>query len=304
VKHKILHGFSDSASRVGPPVFETVRGVSPLGRWAYSIWRPRELQGQVDHLWAYDGPSSHRRKRVFPNGCVELILNFGEAYRLVDGAGVDMCRTAWLSGPQPGPILLEQPTHQHLIGVRLRPAGAHGVVGRPMRETTGLALNLSDLVGPEANDLLERCEEARSIERRFRVVAQWITGCCARAPRMDAAVAWMVAQLDASGGTAPIATLREHVGLSKMQLVDAFRRDVGLTPKLYARIVRFRRALFELQWARARRLTDVALDAQYYDQAHMNTEFRALGGVTPRAFLAGRHPVGDGSTVSEGPPAS
>jgi len=294
----------DSASRLGPVAFETVRGVSTLGSWTYRIWRPRELQGLVDHLWAYDGPSSHRRKRVFPNGCVELILNFGEAYRLVEGAGVEMCRTAWLSGPQRGPILLEQPTYQHVIGVRLRPAGAHGVVGRPMRETTGLALNLSDLVGAEADELLERCEEARSIERRFRVVAQWIAGCCARAPRMDAAVAWLVGQLDASGGTAPIAALREHAGLSKMRLVEAFRREVGLTPKLYARIVRFRRALGQLQSARPRRLTDVALDAQYYDQAHMNSDFRALGGVTPRAFLAGRHPVGDGSTVSEGPLAS
>jgi AraC-like DNA-binding protein len=294
----------DSASRLGPLPFETVRGASPLGSWAYSIWRPRELQGLVDHLWAYDGPSSHRRKRAFPNGCVELILNFGEAYRLVGGAGVEMCRTAWLSGPQRGAILFEQPTYQHVIGVRLRPAGARGVVGRPMRETTGLALNLSDLVGMEADELLERCEEARSLDLRFRVVAQWIARCCARASRMDAAVAWAVAQLDASGGTAPIAALREHVGLSKMQLVEAFRRDVGLTPKLYARIVRFRRALGQLQGARPRRLADVALDAQYYDQAHMNAEFRALGGVTPRGFLAGRHAVGDGSTVSEGPPAS
>jgi AraC-like DNA-binding protein len=52
------------------------------------------------------------------------------------------------------------------------------------------------------------------------------------------------------------------------------------------------------------RLTDVALDAPYCDHAHMNAEFRALGGVTPRAFLAARHLVGDGSTVSEGPPAA
>jgi AraC-like DNA-binding protein len=294
----------DSATLVGPLAFETVRGVSPLGSWTYSIWRPRELQGLVDHPWAYDGPSSHRRKRVFPTGCVELIFNFGEAYRLVEGAGVEMCRTAWLCGPQPGPILLEQPTYQHVIGIRLRPAGAHGVVGRPMRETTGLALNLSDLVSTEADELLERCEGARSLDLRFRVVAQWIDRCCARTSRMDAAVAWAVAQLDASGGTAPIAALREHVGLSKMQLVEAFRQDVGLTPKLYARIVRFRRALGQLQSARPRRLAEVALDAQYYDQAHMNAEFRALGGVTPRAFLAGRHAVGDGSTVSEGPPAS
>jgi AraC-like DNA-binding protein len=120
---------------------------------------------------------------------------------------------------------------------------------------------------------------------------------------MDRAVAWAVARLDASGGAIPIAALRERSGFSETRLVEAFRDQVGLAPKLYGRVVRFRQALGRLQSGRAVRLTDVALDARFYDQAHMNAEFKALGGITPRAFLAARHRVGDGSTVSEGPPA-
>jgi AraC-like DNA-binding protein len=294
----------DSAGSVGSGAFQTVRGVSLLGRWSYSVWRPPQLHGLIDHVWAYDGPSSHRLKRVFPNGRVEILLNFGDAYRLVEGAGARACGNAWLSGPQVGPIVLEQPAHQRVIGVRLRPAGAYAVIARPLRETTGLSLDLVDVVGAEASELLERCEEATSLERRFRVVAQWIGGCLARTRGMDRAVAWAVAQLDASGGAIPIAALRERTGLSETRLVEAFRDQVGLAPKLYGRLVRFHRALGQLQFARWVRLTDVALDAQFYDQAHMNAEFRTLGGVTPRAVLAARHPVGDGSTISEGPPTS
>ena len=294
----------DSPSSVGPLSIKTVCGVSPLGRWSYSAWRPPQLQGLIDHLWAYDGPSSHRRKRVFPNGRVELIFNFGDPYRLVEGAGAEVCRNTWISGPQVGPMLLEQPAHQDVIGVRLRPAGAYALVARALRETTGLLLDLSDLIGPEASELLERCEKATSIESRFRVLAQWIGKCSTRTGGIDRAVAWAIAQLDASGGTTPIAALRERTGLSKTQLVEVFRDQVGLAPKRYGRIARFRRALGQLQSAGPGRLIDVALASQYYDQAHMNAEFRALGGVTPRAFLAARHSVGDGSTVSEGPPAS
>jgi AraC-like DNA-binding protein len=282
---------------------ETVRSVSQPAPWSFSTWRPSHLAGLVDHLWAYAGPTSHRRKRIFPNGCVELILNFGEPYRLVEGAGTEICRIAWIGGPQVGPMLVEQPGYQHVMGVRLRPAGAYAVLARPMREVTGRSVDLGDLVGPAAGELVERCDAADSVDDRFRIVAEWIAKRLARGRGMDETVAWAVGQLDASGGTLPIAALRERTGLSRTRLVGAFRDQVGLTPKVYGRVVRFRRTLALLQGADGTRLADVALHARFYDQPHMNAEFRALGGLTPREFLASRHPVGDGTTAAGGPAA-
>src|SRR4030095_7348476 len=133
----------------------------------------------------------------------------------------------------------------------------------------------------------------------FRIVADWLAARIARARGVDESVAWAVATLEASGGTAPLAALRERTGLSKERLVAAFREQVGLTPKLYARVVRFRRTLHLLQACGTARLVDAAFEASFYDQPHMNAEFRALGGITPREFLAARHPVGDGSTATD-----
>src|SRR6185503_15531555 len=95
---------------------ETVHGNSPLGAWSYSEWRPPYLGGVIDHVWAYGGPSTHRRKRVFPNGRVELLLNFGEPYRVVEGGGAELGWRAWISGLQAGPMVVEQPAHQHVMG--------------------------------------------------------------------------------------------------------------------------------------------------------------------------------------------
>jgi len=282
---------------------ETVRGVSPLGRWSYSSWRPPQLAAFVDHLWSYSGPTSHRRKRVLPNGRVELLLNFGEPYRILDGRGAEYCRIAWLGGPQVGPVLVQQPVHQEVMGVRLLPAGAYGLLSRPMRDVAGLSVDLADLIGPAAGELAERCDAAGSVAGRFRVVVEWMLGCLARTRGMDEAIAWAVARLDESGGTVPIASLRAQLGMSKARLAGLFREQVGLTPKLYARVVRFHQTLGMLQEGGPGRLTDVALDARFYDQPHMNAEFRNLGGLTPGEFLAARHPVGDGSTANDGPPA-
>ncbi len=76
--------------------------------------------------------------------------------------------------------------------------------------------------------------------------------------------------------------------------MTAFRDQIGVAPKLYARIVRFSRAAGMLE-AGSGPLTDVALAAGYYDQPHMNTEFRALSGLTPREFAARARPDADGA---------
>jgi AraC-like DNA-binding protein len=283
-----------------PSAIETVRGTSPAGAWTFSSWAPRHFAKLVDHFWAFTGPTAHVRKRIFPNGCIELLFNFAEPYRQVEGRGDELCRVAWLSGPQTGPVVVEQPRWQDVLGVRLHPAGAYALLSMPMREVTGLAVDLSDLVGKSASDVADRCALTASVEERFRIVADWIATRARRAAGLDRGVAWALDRVTESGGATPMEPLRTQLGLSKTRFVEAFRDQVGPSPKLYARIVRFRRVLAALQLAPPTgRLADVALDASFYDQAHMNAEFRALGGMTPRDFLAARHPVGDGSTARD-----
>ena len=91
---------------------------------------------------------------------------------------------------------------------------------------------------------------------------------------------------------AAIAELRRATGFSKRRLVGAFRDEIGVPPKLYARLVRFQRASALLD-AGAATLAEVALAAGYYDQPHMNAEFREFARLTPRRYLAARRPAGD-----------
>ena len=110
--------------------------------------------------------------------------------------------------------------------------------------------------------------------------------------------AWSAARIDRTHGDVAIGALRRETGFSPARLAALFREEIGLPPKLYARVVRFRRVLKILQDGRAP-LADVALDAAFYVQPDMTAEFRELSGITPGEFLLARHPVGDGTTVAD-----
>jgi AraC-like DNA-binding protein len=280
----------------------TLHNDTSLGSWTYNEWRPHHLAGApsglVDVIWYFKGPTSSARKRILPNGMIEMLVNFGEPYRTIAGAGPESLTTAWLAGLQSGPVVCEQPPRQDVMGVRLRPAGAYALLNRSMRGISELVVDLEDLVGRAAGELAERCYDAASIEERLRRAADWVRERVTRTRGIDPAIAWAAERIEQSSGAISIAELREQTGLSKSGLADAFREQIGLAPKLYARVVRFRRAAAMLQKG-AEPLVEVALVAGYYDQPHMNAEFRELSGLSPREFLAARYPTGDGNTVGD-----
>lgn len=82
-----------------------------------------------------------------------------------------------------------------------------------------------------------------------------------------------------------VAGIAADVGWSRKHLTNRFREQAGLPPKVMARVLRFRRAVDLL--GRGTGLAEAAFASGYYDQAHLNREFRALSGWTPTELIGG-----------------
>jgi AraC-like DNA-binding protein len=159
------------------------------------------------------------------------------------------------------------------------------VIGSPLHESTGRLVNLADLVGRAADELGQRCVDLPNAESRVRCAERWISARIARSRAIDPRVAWSAARIERSNGVVAIARLQEQTGLSKKRLIQGFREQIGVTPKLYARIIRFRRAVTLLHEGGSSP-AEIAVDVGYYDQPHMNLDFRELAGLAPGDFLA------------------
>ncbi|HXU34614.1 MAG TPA: AraC family transcriptional regulator [Thermoanaerobaculia bacterium] len=262
---------------------------SPLGRWTIAGWRPAHLAGIVEGIWYFEGFVALPRERIFPDGRAELIVHLGPRYGQVEGAGrVDPYPTVCMSGVLLRSNLIEAPPGEcAVLGVRLHPAGAYALLGRPLHDLAGITVDLADLISSASADLAERCAEAASPEARLRAAAGWIAERTARAPGADPAVAWTAAEIERQGGAVSISALRERTGWSKSRLAERFKEQIGVAPKVLARIVRFRRALVRLhRQGEGGSLADLALRSGYYDQPHFNAEFRELAGFSPGEYLA------------------
>ncbi|TDD60466.1 AraC family transcriptional regulator [Kribbella antibiotica] len=85
-----------------------------------------------------------------------------------------------------------------------------------------------------------------------------------------------------------VAEVAQRVHLSERQLRTVFVGTLGISPKQFARIYRVRTVIDR---AEQQPLAQVALEAGYYDQAHLTAEFKIFRGVPPAAFAQGKMPA-------------
>ena len=283
------------------PAVSVVSHDSPLGRWEMASCDPAaRLRGHVrDYVGYVEMTPGPLRRREVPSPDVTLIISFGPAIGVSDpGATAPSHRCgSFVAGLHDAPVFTEHAGHQHGIEVRLTPLAARRIFGVPMDAMANRVTALEDLLGSDANRLIERLHDAPGWAARFALlddaIARRLDG--ARAP--SPGVAWAWARLRQTDGALPIASLAAELGWSRRHLAAQFRDQVGVPPKLMARILRFDRVIALLRHAEPERWAEVAYDHGYYDQAHFNRDFREFAGSTPGAFLASRMPDAGGFAV-------
>jgi AraC-like DNA-binding protein len=246
----------------------------------------RPLAHYVDYLWSLSDAPSHAQERVLPSGTFELVLNLADDEFRIYG-GVEPCRRlggAIVSGPYVRPFGIDTREHASVVGAHFKPGGALPFLTVPPGAIGGAHVDLAALWGRRAADeLRERLASADSSARRFAVLEKSLT---AHLPRRPGHPAVPVALCLLARPGATVRRVAEHLELSSRRLEEVFRAEVGMSPRPFARIRRFQRALALAGRPAAPRWGALALAAGYFDQSHLIRDFVELSGFSPERLIA------------------
>jgi AraC-like DNA-binding protein len=227
-------------------------------------------------LWYYRGHEARRStERVLPMGSMELVIRLGT------GRAAD----AGISGPHSQAFLIERTIHDELLGVHFKPGGAFPFLGCAAGELHNRYVGLADLWGERhAGRVIARLNEARDVTSKFRVLEDALLDVMCRAPRHPA-VEFALRAFRRDCALLSARDAARAVNLSQRRFIELFRDEVGLTPKLYSRILRFQRILGIIASADDVDWLDVALACGYFDQSHFIHDFREFTGLRPTEYL-------------------
>lgn len=236
-------------------------------------------------LESLDKDAPHSRERIFPDGCIELIFNYADPFTKFGSDGKKYVQPLnIIHGQIRSFIELEATGKVGLLSVRFLPAGLQAFVDFDVDSITDQTIQVSEAWKDGRNLENEMARLSTNLER-IALVEDFLLSQLDLS-RYDHTVANCARAISDSGGTASIEELGEKFHISTRHLERRFLKAIGLSQKVFSRIVRFNRALNLIEQKDFSTFSKLAYDGGFYDQAHFIRDFKDLTGLNPKQYFS------------------
>lgn len=243
----------------------------------------KHLHRYIDCYWIIkdNDPQPHSQK-IIPDGFAELIFHFGDPYRIKLDDKWKMQSNSLLAGQITKYFYLQNTGVSDILGIKLKPTTVTHLFGIDAAKLTDGVPNLTSF-GNRPKDLATIIHSANEQERVQRA-EEFFTSITSGFEPANNVVDRALELIHARNGMISVSEIISIINLSERQFERLFKKYVGLSPKFYARIIRFN-YIFQLKENKKEFWTDLALDAAFYDQSHFIRNFKAFTGESPSDYF-------------------
>lgn len=240
-------------------------------------------------LWYWQGrPQPHLKERLLPNGEPSIVFNLcDEPFHIYNAENLNQFSThrqAVLSGARSDCFVIDSAAQERVAGIQFRPGGLFPFIQMPASDAKGLSIDLNDIWGHEACDIRDQLQACCDVDAMMATLERCLLKRLVRPLALHPAVRYALREFE--GPARSIGAVTDCIGLSSRRLIQLFRDQVGLTPKVFSRVRRFQLALETIHSAKSFEWAQLALDCGYYDQAHFIHDFQAFSGLRPSQYAA------------------
>jgi len=214
-----------------------------------------------------------------------LYFYVNDPVKIVAAAKVEIpCPAVVITGPKYKPVGLLFGKDHLMIKVAFYPTGTYRLFGINMQQTVNSGLDATKIWGTEVNDLLNQLRKASSfdimIQNIFSFLDEKFKRDCRPEEPIDAVTVQMLNPLN----TYSLEDWASMACLSLRQFERNFIIRVGISPKLFIRIVRFEYAMKVKKDYTDKNWSVIALECGYTDSSHLLKEFKEFAEFPPSRF--------------------
>lgn len=248
-----------------------------------------ELKPYIQCYWFIykeDEPAQPVTQKIVPDGGMGIVFNFGDDYfaRIGNNIRTFKCKCV-LTGPSEETAFLELSKKIDAIGIRFQPGGAYPFFQEEISNFTDKTIPMSTQDTWRSEELYSSLKMAKNQKDKVSLLNDFLLdklrGNTIVPSLWISSVVEIVRQ---HNGSMKIDELARQLNITRRHLDRRFKKEVGLSPKQFSKIIRIGKARYLMRCADTTSLTDVGYDCNYYDQAHFVREFKEVVKETPKEY--------------------
>jgi len=227
---------------------------------------------------------SELNNRVLPDTSIAMAFRLkGRTGHVTEKAIENTLPFSVISGLRYSPRLIHYSPQSANLIVMFKEGGAGMFFNEPLHELFGMTVSLCDFMNSQKLiEVEERLAEANSNRQKITIVEQFLISQLNQS-HADPLIASAIKTMKATYGNLQVKELLSCLPISRDPFEKRFRKITGTSPKQFSSILRMQHLIG--QYSGKVKLTDVALEAGYFDQSHFIKEFKIFSGQTPKEFF-------------------
>jgi AraC-like DNA-binding protein len=246
-------------------------------------------------IYAEGYDPEHSIDRFLPDGNTEVIFDFDDAPQYIYDnqtlKEIQACRHVWASGVRTEFISIPSGKHTAKLIISFQKGRAAPFFPFPMSEMSDRVLDADLIWGDDFALLRERLLAIKEIDFKFRALEDFLLHNYGSRLVLNPSVDYALAEIIRQPDQISLARTSRKIGYSQKHFIDLFKRQVGITPKAYLKIIRFQKAVREIERSRDVDWTIISQDCGFYDQAHFINDFKSFSGFTPAEYVRRKNGV-------------
>lgn len=210
-----------------------------------------------------------------PDGCIDIIFEYGENGMTAFACGtvLECSSQHWDGG-------------REIFGIRFLPGNLPAGLQITQKELIKKRVLLFDLV--DDRSIINRMAEETDFHQRIRVFLEEYTKFEHQQEKPKGKMEICLAVKDiiySSDGLVKINSISEKTGYTERYIHKVFMEMMGFSPKIFCKIIQFQKAIDVLNYGSNEKMTEIAVNLGYYDQAKFIRDFKKYAGITPSRYM-------------------
>jgi AraC-like DNA-binding protein len=239
------------------------------------------------HTVSPDADALDRHQLLIPDGHSEIVFRLEGGFtrwRLDAPEQRAQMRASYVIGGRSHSVLTHTTGGLRLAGVKLDPRALRALLKMPLTEFRDSTVACADLECATLMDLEDEVANLASVDQMAKVFDRYFMRRMPDGVEDEPSVAQLLERIRVTHGAQSIMDWASDHAVDPRTLERRFVARMGMTPKQYARIARFKNAY---RWLGSQRPGErCSYLESYYDESHFNREFRHFLGMSPTKLLS------------------